>query len=158
MANKLIISSSINPSIDASETVDGSVYQNFITDKNVGTLGGTAETTYTDAKARKYVGDLDATSAAQISNDAAFNGSATTTGAAPTTLKAFAVRYNSKVGSPGSVTVTFGSVVHAILANPGEAVVVPFTTGAIASAKLHAGVAYSAGTTEANVTVILIGD
>ena len=158
MANKLIIKNSLQPQIDASDTVDSVAYQTYHID-NVGSASGSYETTYTDAKAIKYVGVVDQTSAAALTDgQVAFEGTATTTGTEPgaSGVKAFYVRYDSTLGTSASVTVTFGSQVMATLA-VGEAVCIPLVGGALASCKIHT-VAFSNGVHEATVTVILIGD
>jgi hypothetical protein len=159
MANKLIIRNNLEPQIDTSETVDGKTYTHFGIEQNTGSQGGSYETTFTDSKAIKYVGVVDQTSAAALTDgQVAFEGTATTTGTEPSSsgVKAFYVRYDSTLGTVASVSVTFGSQVHATL-SVGESVCIPLVSGALSSCKIHAS-AFDNGTHEATVTVVLIGD
>ena len=161
MANKLIIKNSLQPQIDTSETVDGKTYAHFSVEQNTGSASGSYETTFTDVKAIKYVGVLDVVTnggAALTDGQVAFEGTATTTGTEPgaSGVKAFYVRYDSTLGTSASVTVTFGSQVMATLA-VGEAVCIPLVGGSLASCKIEAD-AFTNGTHESTVTVILIGD
>ena len=158
MANKLIMRCSLEPQIDASETVDSVAYQNYHID-NVGSHGGSFETTYTDAKAIKYVGVVDQTSAAALTDgEVAFEGTATTTGTTPggSGVKAFYVKFDSKLGDVTSVTVTYEDNVHAVL-SLGESCLVPLSGGTLAECKIHAS-HFTNGSKEATVTVVLIGD
>ena len=160
MANKLIIKNSLQPQIDASETVDSVAYQTYHID-NVGSASGSYETSYTDAKAIKYVGVADVITdggAALTDGQVAFEGTATTTGTEPGAngVKAFYVRYDSVLGTCNWVKVFYGSVEHAQL-SVGESVCIPLVGGALASCKIEAD-AFTNGTHEATVTVILIGD
>ena len=159
MANKLIIRNNLEPQIDTSETVDGKTYTHFGIEQNTGNNGGSYETSFTDSKAIKYVGVVDQTSAAALTDgQVAFEGTATTTGTEPSSsgVKAFYVRYDSTLGTVASVSVTFGSQVHATL-SVGESVCIPLVSGALSSCKIHAS-AFDNGTHEATVTVVLIGD
>ena len=159
MANKLIIRNNLEPQIDTSETVDGKTYTHFGIEQNTGSQGGSYETTFTDSKAIKYVGVVDVTSAAALTDgQVAFEGTATTTGTEPSSsgVKAFYVSYDSTLGTVADVRVTFGSQVHAIL-SVGESVCIPLVSGALSSCKIHAS-AFSDGVHEATVTVVLIGD
>jgi len=159
MANKLIIRNNLEPQIDTSETVDGKTYTHFGIEQNTGNNGGSYETSFTDSKAIKYVGVVNVTSAAALTDgQVAFEGTATTTGTEPSSggVKAFYVRYDSTLGTVASVSVTFGSQVHATL-SVGESVCIPLVSGALSSCKIHAS-AYSDGVHEATVTVVLIGD
>ena len=159
MANKLIIRNNLEPQIDTSETVDGKTYTHFGIEQNTGNNGGSYETSFTDSKAIKYVGVVDVTSAAALTDgQVAFEGTATTTGTEPSSsgVKAFYVRYDSTLGTVASVSVTFGSQVHATL-SVGEYVCITLVSGARSSCKIHAS-AYSDGVHEATVTVVLIGD
>ena len=140
MANKLIIRNNLEPQIDTSETVDGKTYTHFGIEQNTGNNGGSYETSFTDSKAIKYVGVVDQTSAAALTGgQVAFEGTATTTGTEPSSsgVKAFYVRYDSTLGTVASVSVTFGSQVHATL-SVGESVCIPLVSGALSSCKIHA--------------------
>ena len=90
--------------------------------------------------------------------DLAFEGTATATGTEPSAsgVKAFYVKYDSTLGTVASVTVTYGSQAMAVL-GVGESVLVPLSGGTLADCKIHAS-AYTSGTHEATVTVVLIGD
>jgi len=159
MANKLIIRNSLEPQIETTEAVDGKTYTSFQTEQNTGNQGGTYETTFTDVRAIKYVGVVDQTNAAALTDNlVAFEGSATSTGTEPGTngVKAFYVKYDSTLGTVASVTVTFGSQVMATL-SVGESVCIPLVAGAVASCKVHAA-AFLNDTNEATITVVLIGD
>ena len=153
MANKLIIRNNLEPQIDTSETVDGKTYTHFGIEQNTGSQGGSYETTFTDSKAIKYVGVVDVTSAAALTDgQVAFEGTAPGSSG----VKAFYVSYDSTLGTVADVRVTFGSQVHAIL-SVGESVCIPLVSGALSSCKIHAS-AFSDGVHEATVTVVLIGD
>ena len=159
MANKLIIKNSLEPQQEVIDTAGGKTYTNFQTEQNTGNQGGTYESTFTDAKAIKYVGVVDVTSATTLENaTSAFEGTATTTGAEPGAngVKAFYVKYDSTLGTVASVSVTFGSQVMATL-SVGESVCIPLVGGALASCKVHAS-AFQNGVHEATVTAVLIGD
>ena len=158
MANKLIIKGSVEAQIETAETVDSASYSIYSVDKNVGSNGGSFETTYADAKATKITGVALTNSGTPlvISTDAAFEGTPTKVGAAPSTVKAFFVRYDSTLGTVATVTASVGSTDHAIL-SVGEATVIPLASVAIAECKLEAS-AYGDDAHEASVTVILIGD
>jgi hypothetical protein len=158
MANKLIIRNSLEPQQEVIDTAGGKTYTNFQTEQNTGNQGGTYESTFTDAKAIKYVGVVDVTTATTLENaTSAFDGTATTTGAVPSSsaVKAFYVKYDSTLGTVASVSVTFGSQVMATL-SVGESVCIPLVSGPLASCKVHA----SAHSTDnkATVTVVLLGD
>lgn len=159
MANKLIIRNHLEPQIEAQETVGSDTYTSYQIEVNTGSNGGSYETTFTNEKAIKYVGVVDQTSAAALTDGTtAFEGTATTSGTEPSSsgVKAFYVRYDSTLGTVASVSVTFGSQVHATLSE-GEAVCIPLVNGALSSCKIHAS-AYSDGVHEATVTVVLVGD
>jgi len=160
MANKLIMRCSLEPQIDASESVDSKTYQNYQIDKHIGSHGGSITTTYSDAKAIKYVGEVDVTAAAALTDGLiAFNGTATTSGTEPGAngVKAFYVKLDSVIGTAANVTVTYEDNIHAVL-TVGESCLVPFTVGALADCKIHTNAAWVLSTNVATVTVILIGD
>ena len=159
MANKLIMRCSLEPQIDASETVDSVAYQNYHID-NVGSHGGSITTTYTDAKAIKYVGEVDVTAAAALTDgQVAFNGTATTSGTEPGAngVKAFYVKLDSVLGNAANVTVTYEDNIHAVL-TVGESCLIPYTVGTLADCKIHTNTAWVASTHVATVTVVLVGD
>ena len=157
MANKLIVRSSVEPQYEVSETHSGKTYTSFKMDQIGGRLSSTMEDSFGDEKIYKLVGVVDQTSAAAVNNaTTAFEGTATATGSAPTTVNAFYVKYDSTLGTVATVTVTVGSQAHAVL-SVGESVVVPIADVAVASCKIHAS-AYNDDTNEATVTVVLIGD
>jgi len=161
MANKLIIKNSLQPQIEVSETVannGNTVYTDFQIDAKVGSASGSYETTYENDHAIKYVGVVDQTSPAALTDgQVAFEGTATTTGAEPSAsgVKAFYVRYDSTLGTVASITVTYGSQAMATL-SVGESVCIPLVGGALASCKINAA-DFSNGLNEATATVILIG-
>ena len=156
MSNKLIIKNSVEPQIHTTETVDGKTYTKYSIEKNVNKNGGTFETTFTDAKATKMVGVINVTSyTALATNTAAFDGTATTSGAAPSTVKAFYVKYDSVVGTVNNIIVRINSqdMAHLTL---GESVCIPVHNLAIANCKIKA-TSYDADN-NATATIVLIGD
>lgn len=156
MSNKLIIKNSVEPQIHTTETVDGKTYTKYSIEKNVNKNGGTFETTFTDAKARKMVGVINVTSYTALdTNTAAFDGTATTSGAAPSTVKAFYVKYDSVVGTVNNIIVRINSqdMAHLTL---GESVCIPVHNLAIANCKIKA-TSYDADN-NATATIVLIGD
>lgn len=159
MANKLIIKNSLEPQQEVIDTAGGKTYTSFQTEQNTGNQGGTYQSTFTDAKAIKYVGVVDQQSAAALTDgNIAFKGTATTTGVEPSAseVKAFYVKYDSTLGTVANVIVTFDSQQHAVL-SVGESVCIPLVSADLAKCKIHAS-AYQLDTHEATVTVVLIGD
>ena len=155
MANRLIISGSIDASIEVNETVDSKAYSVFSADQIVGgSRGGKTVGTYTDAKASKYTGVVDKTTTTALASVTGF----TKTGTDPssTGVKAYVVTYDSALGTPGVVAVHIASIQHASLA-VGEGVVVPIIGGTMANLKIH-NAGYSVGVDEATCTCIAIGD
>lgn len=157
MANKLIINCSLEPQIETTETVDSKVYTTYSIEQNVGSNGGsygtsaTSTSTFTDAKAIKYTGTIDGTTSTAVASA----GTWTTTGSAPTNAKAFYVRFDSELGSPGQVWVYTQTTVHAKL-NVGEAVCIPYESMAVSNCKIKS-TSYDAGVDVASATVVLIG-
>ena len=155
--NKLIVRTSVEPQYYINETHSGKTYTSYKMDQIGGRLSSTMEDTFTNEKIYKLVGVVNQTSAAAVNdNDAAFDPVATATGAVPTTVNTFYVKYDSTLGTVATVTVTVGSQAHAVL-SVGESVVVPIADVAVASCKIHAS-AHTTDTHEATVTVVLIGD
>ena len=82
--------------------------------------------------------------------------SAVSDGTLPTTAHIVAVEYVSTLGTVASVSVTINSEIHAVLTQ-GESVVIPLSAGeAVANVKVHAS-AYTNGTHEATVNVMMAG-
>jgi hypothetical protein len=161
MANKLIIKNSLEPQQEVIDTAGGKTYTSFQTEQNTGNQGGTYQSTFTDAKAIKYVGVADVKTdggAALTNGTTAFEGTATTTGVTPSSsgVKAFYVKFDSVLGTCNWVKVFYGSVEHAQLAL-GESVCIPLIGGALSNCKIEVD-DYSDGVHEATVTVVLIGD
>jgi len=155
MANNCIISVSLEPQIDTSETVDGIVYSYLGVEGNVGVNGGKRSTDFADSMAVKYVGIVEDASAALPAT--ALLAGFTTDGTIPSTsMEAFYVKLDSLVGSP-TVSVQIASKVHAVLTAVGDAVCIPCSAEAIAGAKIKAS-AYSADVSEAGVTCVIIGN
>tara|TARA_R100000988_G_C3960584_1_gene145966 strand:- start:10 stop:483 length:474 start_codon:yes stop_codon:yes gene_type:complete len=157
MANKLIIKNSVEPQIHTTETVDTKTYTKYSIEKNVDKNGGTFETTFADAKARKMVGVINVIGYTALeTNAAAFEGTATTSGSAPSTVKAFYVKYDSVVGTVNNIIVRINSQDMAHL-SLGESVCIPVHNLAIANCKIKAS-AYQDGVHEATATIVQIGD
>lgn len=155
MANNCIISVSLEPQIETSETVDGVVYSYLGIEGNVGVNGGKRSTDFADSMSVKYVGIVEDAVAALPAT--ALLAGFTTDGTIPTTsFEAFYVKLDSLVGSP-TVSVQIGSKVHAVLSAVGDAVCIPCSAEAIANAKIKAS-AYSLDATEAGVTCVIIGN
>ena len=157
MANAVIVSNSVEPQIETTETVDGKVYTHKSIEKNVGSGGGSYSQAFTDAKCVKYVGDV--TVGSSSTAIASASSGWTVSGTAPTNASAFYVKFDSKVGTTGQVWVHSSTLVHAKL-EVGESVTIPYFAGAqgVANLKIKTTNAYSAGTTVATVTAIVIGD
>tara|TARA_Y100000310_G_C20196612_1_gene584962 strand:- start:63 stop:533 length:471 start_codon:yes stop_codon:yes gene_type:complete len=156
MANNCIISVSLEPQIDTSETVDGIVYSYLGIEGNVGTNGGKRSTAFADSMSVKYVGDVEDTTAALPAT--ALLAGFTTAGTIPSTsFEAFYVRLDGLVGSP-TVSVQIGSKIHAVLTTVGDTVCIPCNAEAIAGAKLKTSATYNADTSAATVTCVIIGN
>ena len=100
---------------------------------------------------------VDVTSADGLENGNPFEGNpAVTDGTIPTTAHVVAVEYVKTLGTVASVSVTISGEIFAVL-TLGESVVIPFHTGeTVANVKIHAS-AYSDGTNEATVNVMMAG-
>ena len=156
MANNCIISVSLEPQIETSETVDGVVYSYLGIEGNVGVNGGKRSTAFADAMAVKYVGIVEQTGSGAAPASALLAGF-TTDGTIPTTsFEALYVKLDSLVGSP-TVSVQIATKVHAVLSAVGDAVCIPCSAEAIANAKIKAS-AYSLDAQEAGVTCVIIGN
>ena len=159
MANKLIMRYSVEPQIETSDSEGGVTYSDYKIDGNVGVNGGspattTASVTYGVFEGTPRVGTL------------------------PATVEAYYVKFDSKIGSAstvtvsmvyphgdvasptdadGSVTLNGGTVTKSHTLSVGDSILIPLTTEAVANCQIKAS-AYTNGTNEATVTVVLIGD
>jgi len=99
---------------------------------------------------------VSATSADGLDNSGWTEASDVTDGAIPTTAHVVAVEYVGTLGTVASVSVTINAEVHAVL-TLGESIVIPLSSGeSVGNVKVHAS-AYSNGTNEATVNVMLAG-
>ena len=79
-----------------------------------------------------------------------------TGGTIPATAHVVAVEYVSALGSPGTITLTVSGEEFAVL-DPGQAIVIPMEMGeVVGSVGIHAG-AFTNGTHEATVNVLIAG-
>ena len=153
MANKLIISSSLSPQYDLSESHNGATHSQYMVDSVVGQVGGqTNMVALGENDISKYTGIVEHEAAEPVLT--ALVAGFTDAGTEPDTVYAFYVKYISTKGAAATVTVQYASQVHAIL-SVGESVCIPFETGAPASCKLLAS-AYSVDN-QATVEVVIAG-
>jgi len=160
MANEIRMSSSVTAVKEVDVTEGGNTYDLSAVDTNAGkNFGGhyNTLTAYGDgAIARWSSVVVSATSADGLDNSVWTEASDVTDGTLPTTAYAVAVEYISELGTVGNVKVTIGSQEMADL-DAGEGVALPLSGGvAIANVKIHAD-AYSNGTNEATVNVLVLG-
>jgi len=176
MANKLIMRYSVEPQIETSDSEGGVTYSDYKIDGNVGVNGGSQTKDYTSADACKFTGVLSSTTTTSVSN-AVFEGTPMV-GTLPATVEAYYVKFDSKIGSASTVTVSMvyphgdvatptvsgsgvtldgGTVTKSHTLSVGDSILIPLTTEAVANCQIKAS-AYNDGVNEATVTVVLIGD
>ena len=161
MANQIRIHTSCEVVQDNDATVQGISYTHKILDGNSDsrTWGGSYNiaTAYTDADVCYWKNVVvSATSADGLGDSGWTEASDVTDGSIPTTAHVVAVEYKSTLGTVASVSVTINSEIHAVLTK-GESVVIPLSAGeAVANVKVHAS-AYTNGTHEATVNVMMAG-
>jgi hypothetical protein len=177
MANKLIMRYSIEPQIETSDTaIAGIDYSEYKIDGNVGVHGGSQTKDYHQSDACKFTGVLSATTTTSVSN-AVFEGTPRV-GTLPATVEAYYVKFDSKIGSAstvtvsmvyphgdvvgaadgdGSVSLTAGTITKSHTLSVGDSILIPLTAEAVANCQIKAS-AYDNGVDEATVTVVLIGD
>ena len=161
MANQIRIHTSCEVVQDNDVTVEGIAYVHKILDGNADgrSWGGdyNIATAYTDADVCYWKNVVVSATSADGLNDSAWTeASAVSDGTLPTTAHVVAVEYVSTLGTVASVSVTINSEIHAVLTQ-GEAVVIPLSAGeAVANVKVHAS-AYTNGTHEATVNVMMAG-
>jgi len=114
-------------------------------------------TAYTDADVCQWTNVVvSATSADGLGDSGWTEASDVSSGQIPTTAHVVAVEYIGTLGTVASISVTINSEIHAVL-TLGEAVVIPLSAGeAVANVKVHAS-AYSNGTHEGTVNVMIAG-
>jgi len=163
MPNEIRISTLCEIVQDNRETVQGITYIQEHLDGNSDSRpwGGsyTMNTAYTDA----YVGywnnvKVDVTSATGLQNGTAFDGDPVVTdGAIPGIVYVLAVEFVRMVGTATTVTINVSGEDFAVL-DPGQSIVIPMEMGEeVASCKISAGHAFSSGSREAIVNVMLAG-
>jgi|TARA_R100000315_G_C5232826_1_gene143868 hypothetical protein len=161
MANQIRIHTSCEIVQDNDVTVEGIAYSHKILDGNADgrSWGGNYNiaTAYTDADVCYWKNVVVSATSADGLNDSGWTeASAVSDGTLPTTAHVVAVEYVSTLGTVASVSVTINSEIHAVLTQ-GEAVVIPLSAGeAVANVKVHAS-AYTNGTHEATVNVMMAG-
>tara|TARA_R110002020_G_scaffold97_2_gene505 strand:+ start:2613 stop:3119 length:507 start_codon:yes stop_codon:yes gene_type:complete len=166
MANEIRIHTSVEVLQDVGGSAGdeaGHTYVNLQHDGNADfrSWGGSyalGTRTYADAAVAYWKNVVvDTTSADGLENGNAFeSNSAVTDGTLPGTVYAIAVERPSTLGTVATVSITVSGEILARLA-PGEGVVIPLEMGeAIADCKIHAS-AYSDGTNEATVNVLVVG-
>ena len=161
MANQIRIHTSCEIVQDNDVTVEGIAYSHKILDGNADgrSWGGNYNiaTAYTDADVCYWKNVVVSATSADGLNDSGWTeASAVSDGTLPTTAHVVAVEYVSTLETVASVSVTINSEIHAVLTQ-GEAVVIPLSAGeAVANVKVHAS-AYTNGTHEATVNVMMAG-
>ena len=161
-SNEIRLASNLTGVAVLDETIGGNDLTQKVVDANLLSVGGMYKSmVYTGADAAIYKNAVvNVTTATAIGDSFSEGGSGDRTGTLPTSVLAFAVKFESQLGSPGPVIVTIGSQIHANL-DVGEGVAIPIAGAsdiglAIANVKIHA-TAYSNGVTEATVTVSVAG-
>jgi hypothetical protein len=164
MANQIRIHTSCEVVHDVGDSAgaqQGITYSSKLLDGNADsrTWGGSYNiaTAYTDADVCYWKNAVvSATSADGLDNSGWTEASDVTDGSIPTTAHVVALEYVSTLGTVASVSLTINSEIHAVLTK-GESVVIPLSAGeAVANIKVHAS-AYSNGTNEATVNVMMAG-
>ena len=114
-------------------------------------------TVYTDADVCYWKNAVVSATSADGLNDSGWTeASDVTDGTLPATAHVIAVEFASMLGTATTINVTVSGEIFAVL-DPGQSVVIPMEMGeAIADCKIHAG-AYSNGTQEATVNVMVAG-
>ena len=140
---------------------NGITYESKMLDGNADsrTWGGNynISTAYTDADVCYWKNAVvSATSADGLDNSGWTEASDVTDGSIPTTAHVVAVEFASMLGTATTISVTVSGEIFAVL-DPGQSVVIPMEMGeAIADCKIHAG-AYTNGTQEATVNIMVAG-
>ena len=161
MANQIRIHTSCEIVQDNDVTVAGISYTHKELDGNSDyrSWGGNYNiaTAYTDADVCYWKGVVVSATSADGLNDSGWTeASAVSDGTIPTTAHVVAVEYIGTLGTVASVSVTINSEIHAVL-TLGESIVIPLSAGeAVANVKVHAS-AYSNGSHEGTVNVMLAG-
>jgi len=165
MANEIRVQTSVQIVNDVSVANDGGAagdYTNYALDVFSGqrSWGGSytmnQEYSTSDVAYWSNVVVSEASSADGLDNSDWTEASDVTAGTLPATAHVVAVEYVSALGSPGTITVEVSGENFAVL-DPGQAVVIPMEMGeVIASVKILAG-AYTNGTHEATVNVLVAG-
>ena len=162
MANEIRVHTSVEVIQDNDVTVQGIAYTHKGLDGNADSRSWGGSYTMNQAPADAAIAYwknvvLEDTSANGLDNGDCFEGEpAVTDGTLPATAHVIAVEFASMLGTATTVSVTVSGEILAVL-DPGQAVVIPLEMGeAIASCQLHAG-AYSDGSQEATVNVMVAG-
>tara|TARA_B100000131_G_C18111517_1_gene609762 strand:+ start:2152 stop:2652 length:501 start_codon:yes stop_codon:yes gene_type:complete len=165
MANEIRVQTSVQIVNDVSVANDGGAagdYTNYALDVFSGqrSWGGsyTMNQEYSTSDVAYWSNAVvsEASSADGLDNSDWTELSAVTAGTLPATVHVVAVEYVSALGSPGTISITVSGEIFAVL-DPGQAVVIPMEMGeAIADVKILAG-AYTDGTHEATVNVLVAG-
>ena len=142
-------------------TQQGIDYESKMLDGNADsrTWGGnySMNITYADAAVAYWKNAVVSATSADGLNDSGWTeASAVTDGTLPTTAHVIAVEFASMLGTATTISVTVSGEIFAVL-DPGQSVVIPMEMGeAIADCKIHAG-AYTNGTQEATVNIMVAG-
>ena len=154
MANEIRIHTACEVVQDNTETVQGISYTQKSLDGNSDSRTWGA---YTDADVAYWKNAVVSATSADGLNDSGWTeASAVTDGTLPATVHVVAVEFASMLGTATTISVTVSGEIFAVL-DPGQSVVIPMEMGeAIADCKIHAG-AYSNGTQEATVNVMVAG-
>jgi len=167
MANEIRVKTSVQIVNDNSVANEGSAagdYTNLNLDVHADsrTWGGsyTMNAVYTDAAVAYWknvvVAKDDASGADGIDNSDWTEAAAVTGGTIPTTAYVVAVEYVSALGSPGTVTLNVSGENFAVL-DAGQAIVIPMEMGELPSSITIKAAAYTNGTDEATVNVMVAG-
>jgi len=164
--NEIRISSSVTPIQDIEQTAGGQDYYIQELDKVAGrSFGGRYNTltAYTSGDIARYTGAVVAenntTDGLDSSGWCQAHGVGPTAGTLPTTVHAIAVEYVSTLGTVASVFVAIKKTGEIRMANlaVGESVVIPIQEGLTLANVLIGASAYTNGTHEATVNVLIMG-
>jgi hypothetical protein len=164
MANEIRVKTSVQIIQDVGGSAgaqEGITYINKQLDGNADsrTWGGnyTMNAVYTDADVAYWKNAVVlATVADGIDNSDWTEASTVTDGTLPTTAHVVAVEYVSALGSPGAVTINVSGEDFAVL-DEGQAVVIPMEMGEVLTSITIKAAAYTNGTDEATVNVMVAG-
>ena len=166
--NEIRISATMTAIAVLDETIGSSAYTSKVVDSNIGSVGGainwTGDNGYEGASACKWSNvQIDVATATGL-NTSAFNlGNVAPTGTIPVKVRALAVKYNKKTGTPGKVVVSVAGATDTVALcalDEGEGIAIPLNGSdgvgfAIANVKIHQ--ISNTASNYGHVTVALLG-